>query len=176
MKSHPLDPVPKGLAEDLLRDAVRIFGLDATPFVTHKKSILNPYSDVHVFEISQDGLRRRVYVKIPHSEFDDPAVLKKRLISEFRIMQKLNVLGFDAHDYGVGVPFGYYPEYPAIATLEAARKTLRMHYRMRARLFAPTAARDCVAQEVSNCGLWLRKFQEMTVRETAVFDIGELVN
>lgn len=174
-KKQPLDRVPDSLAEDLKKDAVRIFGFEAEPSVEHKKSFLNPYSDVHVFEISRDEFRRRVYVKIPRSEFDDLSVLKKRLIAEFRIMQKLNVLELDAQSYGVGIPFGYYPEYPAIATLEAGRKTLRMHYRMYARRFALSAARENLTREVANCGAWLRKFQELTSRETAAFDIGALV-
>jgi hypothetical protein len=174
-KAQPLDGVPASLVEDLKKDAVRVFGFEAEPSVEHKKSFLNPYSDVHVFEISRDEFRRRVYVKIPRSEFDDLSVLKKRLIAEFRIMQKLNVLELDAQGYGVGIPFGYYPEYPAIATLEAGRKTLRMHYRMNARRFALSSARENLMREVANCGAWLRKFQELTSREAAPFDIGALV-
>lgn len=174
-KSARLNKIPEGLTANLQRDAVRIFGLHPAPSIVHKKTIQNPYSDVHVFEISQDEFKRRVYVKLPHSEFQGPEILKTRLISEFGIMQRLNVLGLNTREYGVGVPFGYYPEYPAIATLEAANKTLRMRYRTRARLLVPSAVRDSVTQEVANCGLWLRKFQEVTAKEAATFDIDELV-
>lgn len=174
-KAQLTDRVPEGLADDLGKDAVRVFGFDTAPLVTHQKSFLNPYSDIHVFELSRHEFRRRVYVKIPHSEFDNLSVLKKRLIEEFRIMQKLNVLGLDTPAYGVGIPFGYYPEYPAIATLEAGRKTLRMHYRIRARRFAASAARESLMRAVANCGAWLRKFQDVTFRESAAFPIDDLV-
>lgn len=174
-KVRPLDRAPEGLANALSEDAVKVFGLGAAPSVTHRKSFLNPYSDVHVFEISENAFRRRVYVKIPHSEFDDPSVLKKRLIAEYRIMQKLNALGLATQSYGVGIPFAYYPEYPAIATLEAGSQTLRMHYRMRARRLVPSSARERLVQAVEHCGAWLRRFQEVTFREKAAFAVGELV-
>ena len=165
----------KALAADLLKDAISIFGLDAAPSIVLRETIRNPYSEVHVFEITQNKFFQRIFVKIPHSEFQALPILKTRLIAEFRIMQRLHVLGMEGRDNGVGVPFGYYPEYPALATLEAANKTLRMHYRTKARLIAPTSSRDCLMREVSNCGLWLRDFQKVTEKERAPFDIDELI-
>lgn len=167
--------MPEGLAAALRKDAVSIFGLQGEPAVVLKKTIHNPYSQVHVVEIRQDPFHRRIYVKIPHSEFQGLQVLKARLVAEFRIMQKLNALELDTSTYGVGIPFGYYPDYPAIATLEAANQTLRMRYRTRARLLVPPAARGGLEQEVANCGSWLRQFQDLTAKAPAAFDLDELV-
>lgn len=173
--THSKNLMPEGLIAALRKDAVSLFDLQGEPSVVLKKTIHNPYSQVHVVEVGHAQFCRRIYVKIPHSEYQGPQILKARLVSEFRIMQKLNVLGLDTSEYGVGIPFGYYPDYPAIATLEAGNATLRMRYRTRARLLVPSVARQDVARQVANCGSWLRQFQESTAREPATFDLDELV-
>lgn len=166
--------MPEGLIKALRRDAVSMFGLPAVPTIVLRKTIRNPYSQVHVADITQNQFHRRVYVKIPHSEIHGMTLLKERLISEYEIMQKLRDHDSNRKGYGVAIPFGFYPEYPAYATLEAARDTLRMHYHARARVLVPSFLRSSVMEEVSNCGKWLREFQENTLKGPAPFDVREL--
>lgn len=166
--------LPRGLADTLLADATRFFELDALPELTQLRTIRNPYSDVHIVEISRGDFRRRVYIKIPRSDFQGTAVLKARLTTEYEIMRTLSAAGPRDGTHGVAIPLGCYPEYPALATLEAGTRTLRMQYRAWARLLSLPGSRRALLAQVSDCGAWLRAFQERTFKENAPFDLDAL--
>lgn len=168
------NPIPERLLKELQKDAIDTFRLSSAPSVSVKKTIENPYSQVFVITVKAGNHNKTLYVKIPHSEFQGFEILKERLLTEYEIMQKMSSTDSNHFDYNVATPFGCYPDYPAIATYEAANDTLRLHYRSHARLLTPPLLQDHLMQEVSNCGLWLRDFQKKTHKENAAFNTNEL--
>jgi hypothetical protein len=135
--------------------------------VAYRKTLLNPYSDVHVFQLAGMPRHRHLYVKVPHLGSQNLAVQTQRLRSEFEMLQRLHRRshGDVSAPYGSVVPLGLYPDFPALATFEAAPTTLREHYRNGARWLLPGwpgPSRSTLLSEVRHCGQWLREFQQAT--------------
>jgi hypothetical protein len=166
--------VPEALFVDLLQDSVRVFGLPETPRIVLLRTLKNPYSDVHVFEVTKGSFCQRIYVKIPYSDSQSMPILRSRLATEYEVMRRLNSPDMENEKFGVAVPFGYYHEYPAIATLEAGITSLRVQYRRNARLLGSSYMRDRLLEDVENCGYWLKRFQALTLQGAAPFDLAEL--
>lgn len=166
------------LIERLRNDVARLLALNGMPSLVYGRAIHNPYSDVHILCVEYQQLKRRIYVKIPHTEKLEIQLAQSRLAAEFSIMQLLcaEANGSEGqHRYGTVTPIGYYPDYPAIATFEGASQTLRQHYRSAARLFYNGRSRAFLLDEVKSCGLWLRDFQQKTFQRFDAFDTEKLV-
>lgn len=167
--------IPQALVQALCNDVALALGFDSEPSLVVKKTIENPYSRVHVVDVTVNQFCTRLYVKIPHSSVHDDSVLRERLSVEYQIMQTMCESSGRSADYGVATPLGYYPEFPAFATFEAGRKTLRMYYRTRARVLTLVPFRKVLVQSVEHCGRWLCEFQDRTRKDAAPFDVKELV-
>lgn len=171
--------VLNNLMELLQRDVVQSLQLPALPVVLYVKTLHNPYSDVHIFQIDPKHLNLHVYVKIPHASPSNLHLMQKRLAAEFKIMQQLHSEASATTNTPychVARPLGYYPEHLAIVTFKAGAQTLRQHYRSAARLLYNSKSRELLLKEVINCGLWLKKFQQCTAAGTAAFDGKQLID
>jgi hypothetical protein len=138
------------------------------------KTIKNPYSIVYLLEPTRKTIGPRVYVKIPFSDFQGKEILTNRLVAEFEILQTINNdLEHDAN-IGVAKPIGIYKIYPALATLDAGKVTLRKQYNSGARLIASSASKKKLNNTAEIAGTWLRKFQEITKKTISPFQTEEL--
>lgn len=178
--------MPKSLKNIICSDLIACIQWDAaqlleTPEATvvkHVKTLHNPYSETYLLEVKNQHSRLRIYVKIPHASATGANIAQKRLRTEFNIMQALHQGSKAAnHDLfaDVAEPLGYYPEYTALATVEAGAHTLRQHYRSTARLIYSRPSRELLLAEVKNAGIWLQKFQQNTFRGTGAFDAEQLI-
>jgi aminoglycoside phosphotransferase (APT) family kinase protein len=74
-------------------------------------------------------------------------------------------------------PFGYYPGHLAIATVEIPGETLREHLsRYARRLPSLLRNRRRLSAHARLCGLWLRRFHDVTSRGAASFDADDLAD
>lgn len=151
----------------------------ADPLVRYAKTLHNPYSDVHVYDVVEGASPQRLYVKVPHPGRDGGSLALKRLESEFGILQRLSESSAPpsaADRFGTVTPLNLYPEIPALATFEASPGTLREHYRRSLRHLWRRGSIDDLTQEVTHCGLWLRDFQRQTAAGTGAFDVQALLD
>lgn len=172
---------PAGLIPLLQRDTARRFQTPGLPKIRPLKTLHNPYSDVHIFQLDAQNLQRRLYVKVPHCGTQGMAVAHQRLQAEFDILQRLQGLkGLDdstsaQRGYGTVEALNVYPEFPALATFETAPTTLREHYRSGARRLFSHTKREHLIPAVTHCGQWLRSFQEATDAGCGPFPAHELL-
>ncbi len=160
-------------------DAAQLLETPEATVIKHLKTLHNPYSETYLLEVQSKQPPLRIYLKIPHTSAAGANIAQKRLSTEFNVMQALHQGSKAAnHDLfaDVAQPLGYYPEYMALATVEAGAHTLRQHYRSAARLIYSRPSRDLLLAEVKNAGTWLQKFQQYTFNETSVFDATQLID
>ncbi len=166
---------PEALLPVLQRDAQEKLSLSQAPSLKVMRVLANPYSVVHVFQARTGDQARRIFVKQPFSEIQRKTTLQARLSAEFQIMDELQGGEEGEGGYSVAKPIGLYLEYPAIATLDGGDKTLRAHYAVFCRQWIPERFRQTLLEEVRQCGLWLRYFQDQTMVGTGDFDAKSLV-
>jgi aminoglycoside phosphotransferase (APT) family kinase protein len=161
----------------LQRDVARHAGATTLPGIAHLKTLPNPYSDVHVFQLDGPSENRRLYVKVPHPGAHGLDRARQRLHAEFTMLHQLQSLepSAPADPFGTAEPLNYYPDYPALATFEAATSTLREHYRSGARRFWRGATRASLPLAVAHCGQWLRAFQQTTAAGCGPFAVEDLL-
>lgn len=170
---------PREVMACLQRDAARIFQLKQPPTIQLLKTLRNPYSETYQFQIQHESICQRIYLKMPHASSNESHVVKKRLETEFQIMQTLhrNSAADSTQSFtGVAQPFGYYPEHLALATFEVGSQTLRHHYRSAARRVYRGSSRKILMEEVKNAGIWLREFQQHTFQDNGSFDGEQLID
>jgi hypothetical protein len=172
-------PCPPRLVQQLQKDAAQHLGLRVPPAIAHLRSLPNPYSDVHLFELQCAAQPRRLYVKIPHPGQHGRAVARQRLAAESEMLKRLqqrDTPTWSESGYGTVEVLNFYPEYPALATFEAATSTLREHYRSGGRRLFPGAARKSLVAAVTHCGQWLRDFQQATDAGCGPFPVQPLLD
>lgn len=176
-------PLKNTICSDLIAciqwDAAQLLGSPEAAAIKHVKTLHNPYSETYLLEAQNKQSPLRIYVKIPHTSAAGAHIAKKRLLTEFNVMQALHQ-GSKAAKHGlfadVAQPLGYYPEYMALATVEAGTHTLRQHYRSAARLIYNGHSRELLLAEVKNAGTWLQKFQQHTLNGTGAFDATQFIS
>jgi hypothetical protein len=169
--------LPEGLAERLAADASRVFSLQGTPRVARSWHERNAYSDVYRVQLSWGSEARFAFVKIPIKRPVNERLLDSRLAAEHAIISELSARFAGDRQLGAVRPFGYYPEQLAIATVEIPGDTLRQRLsRYARRLLLSTRNRERLHTYARLCGLWLRRFHEVTSRGVARFDADDLVD
>lgn len=166
---------PPELLPMLQRDTMARLGLPALPAMRVRKTFINPYSAVHVLEFNGLTGKQRLFVKQPKSPTRGHPKLQARLLAEFQIMDRVHDLRGDEGRFCVAKPIGVYPDYPAIATLDAGNKTLRSRYANLARRWVPPRMRVDLLEQVQQCGLWLRAFQSRTSDGRGPFDTEGMI-
>lgn len=172
-QSH--DSIPLDLLDSVTKDVTVFFGSHQSVRVIRTVLIRNPYSDVFQLSFRTGSATCRAYLKIPHLTPANQGKLQDRLRTEFEVMRTLTSVWSSNGPYGVVAPIAFYPDIPAIVTLEAVGRPLRERYRTTARRIGLPAPRAALKACVRHCGVWLREFQQITATHTGPFDTEELL-
>lgn len=169
------DLLPPGILESVQKDVAAFFGTDEKLQTVRIFAIKNPYSDVFQITFNIGSTTSCVYLKVPHITSANEDKLQDRLRTEFEVMRSLAARWSENGPYGVVTPIAFYPDIPAIVTLEAVGRPLRERYRTTGRRIGLPAPRSALKECVRRCGLWLREFQRLTASGHCRFDTEELL-
>jgi hypothetical protein len=180
LKPVDLDSLPSGLLERIAHDAELHFRLPATPQPRAAWMIRNPYSNVLCIELAQDRWSRRFFAKVSHLPLtptsDFPALIQK----EYELLRMLRA---EPDRSGVAreriadtvEALAFYPDLPAVVTVEAVGRTLRKEYALHARRGGRRGARALLVRRAELCGNWLASFHARTATGPGSFDVEEML-
>jgi len=169
------DPIAPEILASVESDVATSFGTVHDVQTLRVFAIRNPYSDVFQIRLQIGKTTGCAYLKVPHVTPANQDKLQGRMRTEFEVMRTLTSKWSTNGPYGVVAPIAFYPDIPAIVTLEALGRPLRERYRTTARRFGLSAPRSELKECVRHCGLWLREFQQLTSARVAPFDTEELL-
>lgn len=176
MKAAASHPLPFDLAQVAEDDLQRFLSISVRPRLIATTRILNPYSDVYRLVFSTPTGRACAYLKTPHHTPENEAALKRRLATEYRVMDTLAKRWETCDGFGVVEPIAFYPDIPALLTKEALGRPLRERYRTTARRLGRGSSQRELIECVRRCGEWLNEFQQETREGIAPFDVKELLD
>lgn len=175
--SAPATPgLPVDLSSLIESDLQHFLAVSRRPKLVGTTRIPNPYSDVYQLVFSTPTGRACAYLKIPHHTPENEAALRRRLATEYKVMDTLARRWKTCADFGVVEPIAFYPDIPALLTKEALGRPLRERYRTTARRLGRGSSKRELIECVSRCGEWLSEFQQETRVGIASFDVKELLD
>ena len=173
MEYSALDSLPESLLERLTADVKEHFGFDTTPDVGEIRLLRKPYSRVFRVQLKGPADGPCVYLKAPIRSPKNEHLLLERLETEYRVLKELSARMPSTARAGVVEPLAYYPEQPAVATVEAPGATLGGLVSRHARWYSLSGQCWELPLYANLCGRWLRDFHDATAQGARRFDIDE---
>jgi hypothetical protein len=168
--------VDVGLAQRIAAEAARHHGLVAAPGLDAAWRIDNPYSTVWCLRFSAPSWTCRYFAKLAKGPHVNRDALRAQLVTEYEVLCRLARSSTNTADAASVEALAWFPDLPAIVTIEAPGLTLRQLYARRARRVGAAAGRADLLQRVCRAGEWLRRFQDSTAQGKGAFPIDSLVS